>query len=111
MAFEDVPDEVDDLTPEALDAQFEEAMAREARHDAKLTFDVKMGDTFHPLVRDPTHVHPPELHRHLGTNTTTLSPELAIRRLLNAVEASGWIDDDGVYRGRDAFGIGIVGRD
>lgn len=75
------------------------------------TFDVQIGSTFYPLVRDPAHVHPPELHHHLGTDTTSASPEQAIRRLLDAVEASGWIDDRGVYRGRDSFGIGIQGRD
>ena len=30
-------------------------------------FDVKIGDTLYALVRDPAHVHPPELHAHLGT--------------------------------------------
>ena len=30
-------------------------------------FDVKIGDTLYSLVRDPSHVHPPELHAHLGT--------------------------------------------
>lgn len=33
MPFEPLDDVVDDLTDDALDAQFEEAMAREERHD------------------------------------------------------------------------------
>jgi hypothetical protein len=76
----------------------------------RATFDVRIGDRVYPLVRDPTHVHPPELHRHLGTDTTRADPETALRRLLDAVEATHWFDDAG-YIGRNGFGIGLAGHE
>lgn len=80
-----------------------------------MNFDVKIGDRLYPLVRDPTHVHPPELHHHLGTDTVEgVDRETAIRRLLNAVEATHWFSGDHPYDGyvgRNAFGIGVVGQD
>jgi hypothetical protein len=77
-----------------------------------VTFDVKIGRDTYPLVRDPAHVHPTNLHRHLGTHTTTLDQEQAIRRLLDAVEAADWFDEmTGEYLGRNEYGIGIAGRD
>lgn len=68
-------------------------------------FDVKIVDTLHSLVRDAAHLHPSELHAHLGTTS-----EAGIRRLLDAVEADDWFDDEGNYIGRDVMGIGIQGR-
>ena len=53
-------------------------------------FDVKIVDTLYALVRDPAHVHPPELHAHLGT-----TGEAGIRRVLDAVEADDWFDGEG----------------
>ena len=69
-------------------------------------FDVKIGDTLYALVRDPAHVHPPELHAHLGT-----TGEAGIRRVLDAVEADDWFDGEGNYIGRDVIGIGILSLD
>lgn len=74
------------------------------------TFDVKIGGRIYPLVRDVAHVHPPELHHHLGTDTTSNTPEVALQRLLDAVVADHWFKD-GIYVGRDPFGIGIAGRE
>jgi len=74
-------------------------------------FDVKIGDKLYPLHRDPSRVHPPELHHHLGTDTTTIGPESAIRRFLNAVEECRWVDEKGNYVGRNAFGVGLAGRE
>ena len=45
-------------------------------------FDVKIVGTLYPLVRDPAHMHSPELHAHFGT-----ASEAGIRSLLHAVEA------------------------
>ena len=78
-------------------------------------YDVQIGDKFYPLVRDPAHVHPPELHAHLGTDTVrgdtgqTVEEvrEMAIRRLLNAVDEDDWFDETGADVGRDPFGIGV----
>lgn len=75
-----------------------------------MTFDVQIGDTLYPLVRDVTHQHPSAVHEHLGTDTTTIDPEVTLQRLLDALAADDWFTDDGRYLGRDMFGIGIQGH-
>lgn len=66
-----------------------------------MEYDVKIGDQYFVLVRDPDHVHPPEVHRHLGTRD-----EAGLRRLLDAVEQDHLFDPT---QGRDPFGIGVQG--
>ena len=78
--------------------------------ESQLSFDVKIGGVVYALVREPTFVHSAVLHRHLGTDTTTREPEVAIRRLLNAIEESVWFKD-GVYVGRNELGIGVANLD
>jgi hypothetical protein len=78
----------------------------------KLEFDVLLNGKHYLLVRDPAHVHPPELLHHLGIDTVQGDTEAAVRRLIDALEADDWFDE-GTHRyvGRDPFGIGLVGRD